>query len=225
MEHHGATSQATGSLHLFDPTPDNPHVYQIQDPSAADIENASNKDTYPRVFNAVGHMMAWLTYTKHYRPQSQFWKHNNTLVFVGNRNPKFQVPRFEFLKRDTGMRVFKEWWCKLPNTIPERKYIHAQMRDVISALALNDIPLALSLLDDINLAVGETAVADHVKLDLVKALEAAMFPEMWDYMDPETRPAIPYTPPKAPSNSGTQSGTSISGTTSVTVTTHGGATT
>lgn len=213
-QYDGATSQSTGSLHPHEPTPENPHVYKVDDPTAADIANASNKDTYPRNFKPGGHMTAWLTYTTRYRPQSRFWKYQSNLVFIGNRNPKYRVPRYTFLMdQTTGMDVFKEWWCELPNTVAERKYLHGQMRDVISALALNDIPLAMSLLDDINLAVSpDTNVADHVKSDLVKALNDAMFPAMWDYMDPKTRPLIPFTP-KDLSNSGTLSGTSITVTT------------
>lgn len=214
-QYDGATSQSTGSLHPHEPTAENPHVYRVSNPTAADIANAANKDTYPRVFQGNGNMVAWLTYTTRYRPRANFWsKYYSTHAFIGNRNGKYRLPRFELLDKDTGMKAFKKWWSELPNTIAERKYLHGQMRDVISALGLNDIPLALSLLGDINLAVNpDTGIADHVKRDLVKALNDAMFPEMWDYMDPETRPAMPYTPRDDLSNSGTQSGTSITVTT------------
>ena len=212
MTEQGATSQSTGSLHPHDPSPETPHRYQVSNPTAADIANAANKDTYPRLFY-LNAMVAYLEYHKHYRPEGQFHKYVPDTMFVGNRNLKYRNPPYHLTGRGVGLEAFREWWCDLPNTIPERKYLHGQMRDVISALSLDDIPLALALLEDINLAVSpDTSVAGHVKRDLTKALEGAMFPEMWDFMNPSTRPPIPWEP-KAPTSSGTTSGTSISGTT------------
>ena len=212
MTEQGATSQSTGSLHPHDPSPENPHRYQVWNPTAADIANAANKDTYPRAFE-LNAMVAFLEYHKRYRPEGQFYKHVPDTKFIGNRNPKYRNPPYHLTGEGDGLEAFRKWWCDLPNTIPERKYLHGQMRDVISALSLDDIPLALALLEDINLAVSpDTSVADHVKRDLTKALEGAMFPAMWDFMNPSTRPPIPWEP-KAPTSSGTTSGTSISGTT------------
>ena len=160
-------------------------------------------------------MVAYLEYHTRYRPQSTFFKYVPDEKFIGNRNPKYRNPPFHLTGQADGLEGFRKWWCQLPNTIAERKYLHGQLRDVISALSLDDIPLAIALLADINLAVGpNSAVASDVKGRLVEALEAAMFPRMWDFMNPETRPAIPWAP--APTNSGTNSGTSISGT-SVTI--------
>ena len=210
-QYDGATSQSTGSLHPHEPTPENPHVYRVTNPTASDIANAANRDDYPREFTKGGYMTAWLTYTKPYRPKADWWsKYYSDWAFIGNRNPKYTVPNYLRLRGTEGIDAFKKWWAELPNTIPERKYIHGQMRGVISALSFNDIPLALSLLDDINLAVSpDHPVSDGVKRNLVKALNDAMFPAMWDYMDPKTRPPMPYTPLDDLSNSGTQSGTSI----------------
>lgn len=215
-----ATGQATGTLFPHDATAENPHVYNVFNPTAADIAAAANKDDYPRLFGNRD-MSAFLVYHTNYRPQSEFHQVSRGIFdtqFVGNRNPKYRNPRYQLTSGDDGLDIFREWWCKLPNTIAERKYLHGQLRDVLSALLINDIPLAIALLADINLATGDgSAVAEHVKLNLIKALEASMFPSMWDYMDPETRPQMPYTPQDL-SNSGTSSGTDISGT-SVTVST------
>lgn len=214
MEQNGATSQSTGSLHPHEPSPSRPHRYQVNNPTAADIAAAANSDTYPRFFG-LGYMIAYLEYHTRYRPQAEFYTHYQDIQFTGNRNPKYRNPPFFLTGEDHGLEAFRKWWCQLPNTIAERKYLHGQLRDVISALSLDDIPLAIALLADINLAVGpNSAVASDVKGRLVEALEAAMFPKMWDFMNPETRPAIPWSP--APTNSGTNSGTSISGT-SVTI--------
>ena len=215
-----ATGQATGTLFPHDATAENPHVYHVINPTAADIAAAANKDHYPRTFGR-DNMDAYLVYHTNYRPQAQFYQVDDLLrhaAFTGNRNPKYRNPRYEFTGGDAGIKAFREWWCKLSSTVAERKYMIGQLRDVLSALSINDIPLAIALLNDINLALDDgTAVAAHVKLDLIKALEASMFPHMWDYMDPETRPEIPYTP-QGLSNSGTTSGTDISGT-SITVST------
>ena len=216
MTEQGATSQSTGSLHPFEPSPEKPHRYQVENPTAADIAAAANKDTYPRKFY-LGGVSAYLEYHTRYRPQGNFYKHVHSDMFVGNRDPKYRNPPFHLTGEQSGLDAFRKWWCALPNTVPERKYLHGQLRDVISALSLDDIPLAVALLADINLATSpDHSVADHVKRNLVEDLEAAMFPEMWDFMDPKTRPAIPWEP-APPTTSGTNSGTSISGT-SITIT-------
>ena len=219
MSQEGATSQSTGSLHDFEPSPERPHRYQVENPTAADIAAAANKDTYPRRFG-LNRMVAYLEYHTRYRPQGRFYKYIDPDFFVGNRNPKYRNPPFHLTGEKHGLEAFRKWWCALPNTIPERKYLHGQLRDVISALSLDDIPLAIALLDDINLAIGpDQNVSAHVKRELVEDLEQAMFPSMWDFMNPSTRPAIPWEP-APPSNSGTSltiSGTGISGT-SITIT-------
>lgn len=213
-QHDGATGQATGTLFLHEPTAENPHVYNVVNPTAADIAAAANKHDYPRSFLIGGGVHVHLVYHTRYRPQAQFYIVESQLrhsAFIGNRNEKYRNPRYQFTGGDAGLEAFRKWWCQLPATVAERKYMIGQLRDVMAALSINDIPLATGLLADINLSVGDgVGVASHVKRDLVKALEQSMWPHMWDYMDPDTRPYIPYTPP-SPSTSGTISGT-ISGT-------------
>ena len=228
MTDQGATSQSSGSLHRHEPTAEHPHAYLVWDPTKADIDNAANSETYPRYFGVSsvgnGYMVAFLLYHKKYRPQSRFDKHNyrSSVRFIGNRNAKYRLPAYHHHDADDyAMDAFRKWWCQLPNTVAERKYLFGQVKQVLEALHLNDVPLAIALLQDVNLAVSDQKhISLHVKSELITALEQSMFPRMWDYMDPATRPTIPYIPPDL-SNSGTISGT-LSGT-SITVTTHGGA--
>ena len=215
-----ATGQATGTLFTHEPTPENPHVYNVHNPTAADIAAAANKHDYPRQFGTDS-MSAHLVYHTAYRPQASFYQVYDRLgntAFTGNRNAKYRNPRYGFTGNDDGIKAFRKWWCQLPATVPERKYLFGQLRDVLGALSINDTPLAIALLADINLADADgRPLADHVKSNLIKALEASMWPLMWDYMDPDTRPYIPYSP-RDLSNSGTTS-TTISGTISGTTVT------
>ena len=103
------------------------------------------------------------------------------------------------------LMAFRKWWCQLPSTVPERKYMFGQLRDVISALALGDAPLALSLLSDVNLATSDgTHIASHVKQSLADAIESRT---PWDYRDPKTRGNVCRTsfPEDRVTNSGTTS--------------------
>lgn len=210
-----ASANATLTLYSFDASPERPHLYDVHNPTRADVENAANGDDYPRTFWGNGNMSAFLVYHKNYRPEAMFHMVKPRTAFVGNRNPKYRNPAPNWADIDAGLQAFRHWWSEMPNTIPERKYLFGQLRDVLAALSIGDIPLALGLLEDLNLAVAENTFAVNVKQRLVKALNDAMFPRMWDWMDPETRPPMPYAFPE-PTNSGTNSGTQ-SGTSSQTI--------
>lgn len=218
----GAVGQSTGTLFEHEPTAENPHVYRVENPTAADIAAAANKNDHPRYFYGSGNMSAWLVYHTRYRPQSNYsivYAQLDHSAFIGNRNQKYRNPRYAFTQNDDGFDAFCQWWCQLPATVAERKYLFGQLRDVRGALSLNDVPLAIALLGDINLADADgRPLASHVKAGLIKALEASMFPEMWDYMDPDTRPYIPFAP-KVPTNSLTISSTIVGSGTSITIST------
>ena len=209
----GAELNFTGTIHPFPATPSRPHIYEVHGPTKADVDNAANSDDYPRTLSddgQFGGMTAWLRYeTGNYRPQGrQFHNHNGgrleTEAFTGNRNPKYNSIRYTLMRSDDALDAFRRWWCQLPTTVAERKYMHTQLRDVISALLIGDTTMALSLLGDVNLAVSErNSVAEHVKRDLITALEATL---PWDYQDPDTRGPFPYTWPE---DRVTNSGTSI----------------
>ena len=203
----GAVGQATLTIPPWTPTEERPHAFRVLNPTRKDVENAANRDDYPRVFG-VGGMEAWLIYAKPHRPEGHFYNVDPTShVFVGSRNPKYRSPNYETLVSVRLLNVFRKWWCQLPSTVSERKYMFGQLRDVISALALGDAPLALSLLSDVNLATSDgTHIASHVKQSLADAIESRT---PWDYRDPKTRGDLPYTFP--------EDRTTNSGTTSVTV--------
>ena len=221
-----ATVLSTGHYTGTPASPDFPHYYKVVNPTKQDIENSANADDYPRSFGK-GSMSAFLKYTKPYIPTGN---HDHGIMignpgeeidFRGNRNPKFRNPRFGGAVRDSKDAI-RAWWCELALNPVERQHIMRQIGDVMTAVfLLDDTPLALEILKSVNLSIVDSQnravpLAEHVKKDLEKALTDSMYPEQWDYMDPETRPAIPYTPPDVPRNTG--SGTKVVGSGTVSAT-------
>ena len=179
----GAETNVTGTIPPTDPTTAKPWRFQVENPSRRDVENASNKSSYHRVF-ANGYMTAYLEYTKRYDPDGRHFDYTNSSRWPLPRSAKTRNPVHIHAEN-----AFEKWWAALPSTPAERAWMITVLRDVRAAVEMRDIPCAIELLKDVSLA-------HHIERDLIAALEESMYPREWDFMNPETRPPMPYTFPE-----------------------------
>ena len=197
-----AVSQSTGTIPGFTPSEERPFQFIVDNPTRADVDNAFNKDNYPRRFHGDNQMDAYLKYSKVYDPVARHFDFSDRPNWPGwTRSAKTRNP----VRESQG--AFETWWSRLPCTPAERSELLEQLRDVKIAADMGDIPCALVLLKKVNLHYGGAFVDPRVKDELAAILENSLFPANWDYMDPATRPAMPYTWPDDTTNSGTGSGT------------------